>query len=94
MSVASWLHVDGISASFISNTTEPSALPMRLDRVVQSTVEKTSWSGEVKRREIFMVLVVLGRLASERGEMWNTPARVRRESSPSGDDRGGAGERA
>ena len=41
MSVASWLQVDGISASFISKTTEPSALPMRLERVVHSMASKT-----------------------------------------------------
>src|SRR3954471_1701156 len=55
MSVASWLHCRGISASFISKTTEPSGLEMRLVRFSYSTVEKTSWPALVNRRVIFMM---------------------------------------
>ena len=42
MSVASWLHWRGISASFISNTTEPSGLLIRLVRFSYSTLAKGS----------------------------------------------------
>ena len=57
MSVASWLHAAGISASFISKTTLPSGLLMRLVRLAYSTVSKTfwpDWRDLVKRRLIFM----------------------------------------
>jgi hypothetical protein len=54
MSVASWLHAAGISASFISKTVEPSEFEMRLDRLVQSTVSYTFCPDLVKRREIFI----------------------------------------
>jgi hypothetical protein len=38
MSAATWDQVDGISASFISNTTEPSGLVMRESRFDHCTV--------------------------------------------------------
>ena len=56
MSVASWLQASGTSASFISNTTEPSALLIRLDLLVHLMVEKTSVPAWVNRLVIRMVL--------------------------------------
>ena len=47
----------GTSASFISNTTEPSALLMRLDLLVHLMVEKTSVPAWVNRLVIRMVLI-------------------------------------
>src|SRR4051794_3060866 len=55
MSVASWLHCFGISASFISKTTEPSGLEMRLVRFSYSTEANGSEPAAVKRRLIFMI---------------------------------------
>src|SRR5918994_542070 len=54
MSVASWLHCLGISASFISNTTLPSGLLMRLVRFSYVTLLNTSVPGFVNRRWIFI----------------------------------------
>src|SRR3989440_6330494 len=54
MSVASWLHCRGISASFISKTTDPSGLVMRLVRRSYSTDAKGSCPDLVKRRLVFM----------------------------------------
>src|SRR5438067_9513916 len=54
MSVASWLQLLGISASFISKTIEPSGLVIRLVRFSNSTEAKTSVLGLVNRRVIFM----------------------------------------
>src|SRR3954447_16361977 len=54
MSVASCDHCRGISASFISKTTDPSGLLIRLVRFSYSTVPSASCPGLVNRREIFM----------------------------------------
>src|SRR5439155_12701283 len=54
MSVASCDHGLGISASFISKTTEPSGLLMRLVRFSYSTEANGSCPDVVKRRVIFM----------------------------------------
>ena len=58
MSVASWLHDLGICASVISKTTLPSGLAMRLVRLSNVTVLKTSVPAEVKWRLIFMAVVL------------------------------------
>jgi hypothetical protein len=70
MSVASWLHSFGISASFISKTTEPSELWILLVRVVHSMVLNTSRLPSVNRRLIFMASY----LASVR--CWNCAIRA------------------
>src|SRR5437763_7222121 len=54
MSVASCDHCLGISASFISKTTLPSGLVIRLVRLSYSTDAKGSCPDLVKRRLIFM----------------------------------------
>ena len=59
MSVANWLQASGTSASFISNTTEPSALLIRLDLLVHLMVEKTSVPAWVNRLVIRMALYSL-----------------------------------
>src|SRR3954462_15457914 len=55
MSVASWDHWRGISASVISKTTEPSGLVMRLVRRSYSTELNGSCPWRVNLRAIFMV---------------------------------------
>ncbi len=52
MSVATCDQAAGISASFISNTTEPSGLLIRLVRRLHSTESNGSWPSVVKRRSI------------------------------------------
>jgi len=56
MSVASWLHDVGTSASSISKTTVPSGLLIRLERFVHSTVANGSRPGFVNLRVIFMIV--------------------------------------
>src|SRR5688572_4009505 len=54
MSVASWDHCSGISASVISKTTDPSGLEMRLVRFSYLTDEKGSCPWRVNLRAIFI----------------------------------------
>src|SRR5688572_29578715 len=54
MSVASWDHCSGISASVISETTEPSGLEMRLVRFSYLTDAKGSCPWRVNLRAIFI----------------------------------------
>src|SRR5262245_41790796 len=54
MSVASWLHVSGTSASSILKTTEPSGFEILLERFTQATLAKGSWPALVNLRAIFI----------------------------------------
>src|ERR1043165_3367107 len=55
MSVASWLHEEGTSASSILKTMEPSGLLILLDRLTHSTEAKGSRPATVNLRVIFIL---------------------------------------
>src|SRR5439155_15479944 len=67
MSVASWDQGLGISASFISKTTDPSGLVIRLVRFSYSTDANGSCPCLVKRRVIFMAESLLTHVAAASG---------------------------
>src|SRR5258705_10024807 len=80
MSVASWDHWRGISASFISKTMLPSGLLIRLVRRTYSTEENGSWPALVNLRVTFMMRdPSLGRRALRERRFSNT--KLRREKT-------------